>query len=81
MRAVIIVNTCAGKLIFDVNVYTYPSMFDKVPPGPGSWCRFFPPTAPPTAAPTMTNTMIVATTRNVFTFMPKMMRGGRLSFS
>lgn len=38
----------------------------------------FPPTAPPTAAPTMMRAKISATTRNVRTFIPKMMRGGRL---
>lgn len=36
-----------------------------------------PPTAPPTEAPTMIKIMTRATTKNVGTFMPKMMRGAR----
>ena len=40
---------------------------------------FFPPTAPPTAAPITTNAITSATIKNVRTFIPKIIRGGRLS--
>ena len=40
-----------------------------------------PPTAPPTAAPTTTNTITVATTKNVFSFIPNNILGGRLSLT
>lgn len=44
-------------------------------------CMFLPPTAPPTTAPTITRAITAATIKNVFTFIPKMMRGGRLSLT
>lgn len=53
------------------------------PTVPTAW--FFriclPPTAPPTAAPTIIKPMTNETIRNVLTFMPKIMRGGRLSLT
>ena len=58
----------------------YPPVISPYVDSVGCWpeCRFLPPTAPPTAAPTMTSIITVATTKNVFTFMPNIMRGGLL---
>ena len=78
-----VVAVVAGFVVVDVAAEddAVGFMSEYVPSDEPASCMFFPPTAPPTAAPTITNAMIAATTRNVLTFMPKIIRGGVLSFS